>query len=681
MGRCIICGAAVDGRICDIHEEDVVFEFRGNHPNQLASDRYYEGTVDGYADFGVFVDVADGVTGLLHQSEIDRRLESLEWEPGDTVYVQVLRVQNNGNIDLGWSIRQREDRFRGKLIHDPGADDPEYQPDEADSETTRANGGGGATPSPQPVSGAGGAAEAVEAVKDEPDTQTPAEPPERVTVESLDDRVGERITLEGEVVGVEQTGGPTIFEVRDESGVVDVAAFVGAGERAYPGIGVDDHVRVVGEVELRHDELQVESEAIEALDSEEANAVANRLDEAMAAQARPDELEPLAGHEPVETVRESLLDAAEAIRRAVFETRPVVVRHPATADGYVAGAAIERAVLPLVRDEHVRSDAEYHYFDRRPLEDPVYDMADATNDVTDMLQGRDRHDEKLPLVVLVGAGEAVESAEALELLGVYGVEGVVLDVGPVADAVAEEASTVVAPEWSSTDARTLTETALAANLAVAIDSEVSDDVAHLPAVSYWADAPEAYVDLAREAGYDADDARELREAVALEAYYQTYEDKRELITDLLFAEEEATEGDARGLAAHVSEQFREKLDTAVGTAQANVESRESGGVELAVLDADAFAHRFDFPSTELLADALHRERRGESEVTVLATKDELYLRSDARLDAREVADAVAEEVANAGVRAVGGPDGRLKFLAGRRDAVLEAAVEAIAETF
>jgi len=93
MGNCIICGTPVGGEICQSHEEDAVFEFRGTTASQLTPDRYYRGTVDGYADFGVFVDIGDHVTGLLHRSELDQRLESLDWEPGDDVFVQVLDVR------------------------------------------------------------------------------------------------------------------------------------------------------------------------------------------------------------------------------------------------------------------------------------------------------------------------------------------------------------------------------------------------------------------------------------------------------------------------------------------------------------------------------------------------------------------------------------------------------------
>jgi len=713
MGSCIICGAAVDGRVCDTHEEDVVFEFRGSRPDQLVSDRYYAGRVDGYAEFGVFVDVGDHVTGLLHESELDRRLESLDWDEGDTVYVQVLRVRDNGNVDLGWSIRQSERDFRGALVHDPDADEPEQLPDEGDDDAEALPNGGGATADaggptvdPQPVerdveSGREGthardergahhdtAADTDEALDSTAALETV---PDRAEVDSLSDRVGDRVTLEGEVVGVRQTGGPTVFEVRDESGAVDVAAFVGAGVRAYPDVETDDVVRVVGEVELRRDELQVESEVVEALESEAATEVTDRLEAALEAQASPDGLEPLADHEPVEAVTDDLLEAATAIRRAVLSTRPVVVRHTASADGYVAGAAIERAVLPLVREEHARGDAEYHFFDRRPLEDPVYGMGDATNDVTDMLQGRDRHDEKLPLVVLVDAGSTADSAEGIELLDIYGATTVVLDAEPVADAVAEQVPTTVSPPLAGVDDPDLTSATLGANLAAAVNQDVREDLGHLPAVSYWEDTPEQYVDLATGAGYDADATRELREAVALEAFYQTYEDKRELVADLLFggvagrspagsrteSGQPPTDGDARGLAAHVSEQFREQLDEAVETARVNAEVRERDGTGVTVLDADSFAHRYDFPPTALLADALHRRHREAAPVTVVVGTDELYVRSDPQVDLRELVDPVSEAAPDAGVRAVGGRDGRLQFLAGERDAVLAAALDAV----
>ena len=688
------------------HDEDVWFEFRGNSPKQLTPGRYYKGTVDGFADFGVFVDLAPGVTGLLHRSELDRRLETLDWESGDTVFVQVKNVRNNGNIDLGWSIRQAESEFRGARVHDPDGD--------ADGEEIENGSSGGPTAvkkTPKRIStksrasaengsasaddGSSDAADdadehddgaaAVGAVTEseaaaaadeassaaaEPDAEAEADAElERVTVESLGDRVGETVRIEGEVVGARQTGGPTVFEIRDETAVVDCAAFVEAGVRAYPEVDEGDVVRLDGEVELRRGELQVETEALSALDSDERDAVERRLADALAAKARPDAVESLAGEPGVEAVTDQLADAAEAIRGAVLESRPIVVRHAATADGYVAGAAIERAVLPLIREEHARADAEYHFFTRRPLDDPVYGMNAATSDVTRMLQDSERHGEKLPLVVLVGIGGTTDSLDGLGLLGVYGASRVVVDAEPVDAGVVDETNVLVSPGLTDADAASLSTGALGANLAAAVNADVRADLTHLPAVSYWQGSPAAYTELASESGYDADRPRELREAIALEAYYQSYQDKRELITDLLFE-------DDGGLAGHVSEQFRKKLDSEVGTAEANLETREVGGVSVGVLDADSYSHQYDFPPTALLAGALHRRADGRT-VTVVYSMDELFVRAPDAVDVRAAAAAAAEAVPEGGVTAAGIRQNRVEFLSGARESVVDAVADAV----
>ncbi|SEV83447.1 DHH family phosphoesterase [Natrinema salifodinae] len=711
MGNCIICGTPVDGEICESHEEDAVFEFRGTAPSQLTPGRYYRGTVDGYADFGVFIDIGDHVTGLLHRSELDRRLESLDWEPGDDVFVQVLDVRDNGNVDLGWSIRQREREFRGKLIETP---DGEYQPEEFEDDATdeetaetetddltddRAEEAGElqataeetdpesetdaepATAEASAVASSGSVATETAAASapatDDAEPEPESEPAlKRTTVDAIDNQVGSVVRLEGEIISVRQTSGPTVFELRDETGTVECAAFEEAGVRAYPDVDVDDIVALEGEVERHHGDLQVETESLEILDDEERGTIVDRLESAIEREARPADVEALVEHDAVAAVEDGVADAATAIRRAVMEARPIVVRHGATADGYVAGAAIERAVLPLIREKHTREDAEYHYFERRPLDGRVYDMDAATDDVTSMLEARDRHGEQLPLVVLVDAGSTVESVDGYDLLSLYGADALVIDDSRADDEITDAVDVAVAPSLAGADVADVTSTALAANVAAHVNEDVRDDLEHLPAVSYWENAPEAYLELARQAGYDETGVSERREAVALEAYYQSYKDKRELVTDLLFDDD----GD---LAAHVSEQFRDKLETELETARENLTTREVGDVTVSVLDTDAFTHRYNFPTTILLLDALHRREREDAEPSVITLgigDDELHVRTTDRVNVRDLGDAIAEAVPNAGVRVVGGRDGHVEFLPGERDAVREAALDALGET-
>jgi RecJ-like exonuclease len=273
-------------------------------------------------------------------------------------------------------------------------------------------------------------------------------------------------------------------------------------------------------------------------------------------------------------------------------------------------------------------------------------------------------------VLLVGTGSTVESTDGLGLLGVYGARRVVIDAATADEEVADVSEVLV----DGGESGELSTGALAANVAAAVNADVRDDLVHLPAVSYWEHTPDAYVQAAEDAGYDADRVREMREAVALEAYYQSYQDKRELITDLLFE-------DGGGLAGHVSEQFRIKLDTEVETAEANLETREAGGVHFAVLDTDSYTHRFDFPPTTLLLDELHRRNRVDDApfVTVGVGTDELHVRSTTPVDVRAVAAAARESVPGAGVTAFGIRDGRIEFLSGMREDVLNAVIAAIAD--
>jgi len=735
MGTCIICGSSADGRVCDTHEEDVAFEFRGNSSAELTPGRYYRGTVDGFADFGVFVDIGDSVTGLLHRSEVPGRLESLGWDAGDQVYVQVTDVHDNDNVDLGWSIRQDDRDFRGHLVDDPSADSNAELPeesatesesesnaeeDDAASETEHSTADGGtpvadddsdsefefededespaeetAAPEhadetltedsdateaeesevrqPTAAEASDEAEEAAEAAGEDEDAAPDADDesrPERVPVADLDDYVDDRVSVEGELVSARQTSGPTVFELADETGAIDCAAFVEAGVRAYPDIEAGDVVRVVGDVERRRGELQVETEDLEELEGTDAQAVEARMEDALHQRATPETTDLLAEDSAVEAITDDLVDAATAIRRAVVEARPVILRHTATVEGYVAGTAIERALLPLIRDEHAREDAEYHYVDRRPLDDAFYTIDDATGDVTNMLEAAERHDEKHPLFVLVGAGSTSESTDAFELLDIYDADAVAVDGGYTDDAAG--ADVLVSPTKAGEDP--VNTGALGTQLAALVNTDVREDLAHLPAVAYWADVPDAYADLAYQTSYSADTLENLRDAIALEAFYQSYEDKRELISDLLW-------GDADdSLITHVSDQFRERLETEVSTAEPHLSVRGVDGVAFEILDVDDYTHQYDFPPVDLLLDELYR-RRDRADVLVGVSGDELRVRSGDTVDVHAVGERLADELPNAGVQPRGARDGRIEFLSGEQDAVVDAVVDAIADQF
>ena len=673
MGSCIICGSSVDGR---------VFEFRGTEPDELTPDRYYRGTVDGYAEFGIFVDIGDSVTGLLHKSELDQRLDSMDLEPGDTVYVQVQNIRDNGNIDLGWSIRQDRSRFRGALVDDPDADEEMLLDDEdEDDESTPVT---RTTPEPEDRDDSRGtdqqestdqdaAAQDDSDERDDSSQQSQTREFLELTVDELGDNVGAHVRIEGEIESVRQTSGPTVFELRDETGTVECAAFEEAGVRAYPEVETADIVRIEGEVEERRDEIQVETEGLAILEDEQRDAVTERMHEAMVQRARPSEFVAIAEDPAVEAVAEPIRDAATAIRRAVIEGRPIVVRHAATADGYLAASAIERATLPLIRKEQQSADAEYHYFDRRPLEGAVYDMNDATKDVTTMLSNQSRHGETIPLFVFVAAGGTDESIDGFDLLDTYDARRVVIDEQAIDPGVAEAVDVLVSPTLEGEFSTTAT--VLGANVGAHVNEDVRAQLTHLPGISFWEETPAQYLELAADAGYDDTDLGELREAIALEAFYQSYEDKRELISDLLFPEDAE---DPVGLAGHISEQFRTRMDDEIETAGENLEHYETDDEPILVLDTQAYTHQYEFPPESLLLDELYRRRRKGCVALVGVAEDEAFIRTDAPIDVRAIVEAAREHAPASALAVRSAREGRVEFLIGERENARDALLEALA---
>lgn len=618
-----------------LHDEDVLFEFHGSDPDDLTPGRFYTGVVDGFAEFGVFVTLGDDVTGLLHHSKLDRRLESLDWEVGDDVIVQVDGVRDNGNIDLAWSIRQSPKEFRG---HD--VDPPEARED--------------TEPEPSPV---------VEADPEPEQTREPSETEAvqpttaaiaRESISDLADLVAERIRIEGRITDIRQTSGPTIFSIADETGSVECAAFESAGERAYPDVGEDDVVRVIGVVERHRGEIQIETELLEVLSEEEAAEVRHRLESAAKERARPDDTSHLLVDPVVADLTDDFVSTATRLREGILAGERILIRHPATADGTIAGAALEHALFSFHRDEGTALNGD-RILERRPMSESWYEMGDA------MFDRGGSYDDKPPLVVLVGAGSSEQDRAALQFLNLYDIPVVVIDAFERANL-----------DDSSVDASAISRSAtnaavISAHVAGMIDADAREAISPLPAISYRESPPDRYAELAVDHGLDTDDVRERHEAIALTAYYQRYDDKRELINDLLF------DPDAAALAAHVATQYREKVEIATQTARENCDRITAGTKTITILDADAHSHRFDFPSRPVLtAELLRAERNtGQADLVVVIGEDECYLAGDFDPGLNELSTELAAQVTDSGVRAL---RDRLTFLAGKRDAIKESLV-------
>ncbi len=200
--------------------------------------------------------------------------------------------------------------------------------------------------------------------------------PRRKTTE-LPKYLGKLVHLSGEVIQIKQTGGPTIFTISDEDGTVQCAAFEKAGERAYPEIKSETIVKIIGEPSMRNSAMQVEIRSIRQLWGGDANTIKDKIESAIDKRSESHDIQFLVKSEVLEKLKPRMRNAAKLIRKAVFKSRPIIIRHHADADGITSAIAIERALLPLIR-EVGGSDADRHFYRRAPSKAPFYELEDVT---------------------------------------------------------------------------------------------------------------------------------------------------------------------------------------------------------------------------------------------------------------------------------------------------------------
>ncbi|MDY7082236.1 MAG: OB-fold nucleic acid binding domain-containing protein, partial [Halobacteria archaeon] len=332
---CDVCGRPTDegSRLCEEHEgTPVLYHLDDSYGMEMVEEGHaYSGVVNGTVEYGAFVDINSQISGLVHESNLAEPVEE-----GDELKVRVNEIRENGDLNL---IPVHMHDYNEARI---GGDDE---------------------------GGTGGTGEL-----------------ERTPVGSLEDHVGDDVMLEAEISQTRQTGGPTIFTLSDESGVVDCAAFVEAGVRAYPEIDTGDVVRIFGTVETRDGDLQIEADDVQRLEGDEAEEVSTRLEEQLDERAEPPELEPLIDSERIQKLYPGLREVAKAIRKAVFKGRPIILRHHSDTDGISSGAVVERAVVSLIEETNDDPEAPNHLFSRMPSKAPFYEMEDVTRDLNRALR-------------------------------------------------------------------------------------------------------------------------------------------------------------------------------------------------------------------------------------------------------------------------------------------------------
>ena len=543
LNKCKKCGKIIKtGDYCpECQEKPKVYILQSNcDVEDLELGENYKGKISRVENYGVFVSLSKSLFGLL-------RMKNPPHQKGDEIIVRIIEIkQRRGEVDLTHSSIKE-------------------------------------------------GYELVKLKKNIPRTRIG---------DITKNTIGKNVSLVGELIQIQQTSGPTIFTVTDETDTTWAAAFDEPGVRVYPHLDIGNIVEVTGEVNLHGGKIQIESESIERLRGPESVEARKRIDAAIDEKAEPENTELLIESEVLNNLRVRMTAAAKAIRRAVLDGRSILVRHHADADGICAGVAIEKAVVPLLKEINNSNDAEWHFFKRAPSKAPFYELEDVVKDLSFALEDMERHGQKLPLLVLMDNGSTEEDILALMKVKIYNIEVVVVDhhfPGEVTDgrvAVDDYVDVHVNPYLVGGDS-SITAGALAVEIAKMINPEVQEKLLHLPGIAAVgdharSDEAEKYIEIAADKGYNRDDLEKIATTVDFEAFYLRFMNGRGIIDTILGLSNKEKH---QKLVDALYNESQRRVDWQLKAALPNLKTQKlHNNIIFSVLDVEKYAHKFTFPA-------------------------------------------------------------------------------------
>jgi RecJ-like exonuclease len=581
--------------------------------------KLYHGIVSSIASFGVFIDLNPHVRGLMHSSNV-----GVPPEVGEAVIVLVKSIKAGGKLDLIPKTLKK------------------YETIELEKELPLKN-----------------SAEIDPSMK------------------------GRLIRIEGEVIQVKQTSGPTIFTISDEGGFVPCAAFESAGKRSYPHIDVGMIVSITGEITLRDEQIQIEVMSMKLLKGEKGEAVRTRVEKVIEEKAAPADIPFLVESDIMEKLKPRMLHVAKEIKKAIFHSTPIILRHHADADGITSAIAIERAILPIIT-EIGGSDAEYYLYKRAPSKAPFYELADVTRDISFALEDLSRHGQKMPLVILVDNGSTEEDVPSMRQARVYGIDMLVIDHHHPDEIVDQYLIGHVNPAHVGGDFG-VTAGMLCAEVARMINPNISDTIKHLPAVSAVGDrseAPEAgrYISLVSDR-YTLEELKEMALALDYEQFWLKFSSGKGIIDDILDLGDHEVH---KNLVSLLCEQANTMIQEQLETCLFNVKSQKlANGAIMNVIDVENYAQKFTFPppgkTSGEVHDVLTKRHPNKPVVTLGYGPDFAVIRSKGVLmNIPRIVRELREEMKGAGVSGGGHlVVGSIKFVEGMRTEVLSKLAEKI----
>jgi RecJ-like exonuclease len=442
---------------------------------------------------------------------------------------------------------------------------------------------------------------------------------------------------------IKQTSGPTIFTINDGSRSIKSVAFSNKpGTRAYPELNSEDIIEISAMVSERDGIIELELKDVKLVtDDFKKKLFIGQLNAILDKESTADDVEFIVESEPIKKLLPHIKKVASEIKKAILTNRPIILRHHADCDGYCAGIALERAILPLIKKRHETDSAEWFYYKRAPSKAPFYEYTDVVKDLSFTIDDMNKFGQKAPLIILADNGSTHEDLLAIKKIKIYGAKVVVIDhhfPGKVENGKVEVDKYVdahVNPYLIGFDS-TLTAGVLGTEIARFINKDV-DGIKHLAALAAVGDRAkgpiiEKYLDIAHKIGLDDKYLAELAECIDFESYYIRFMESRGLVNDLLGSDVEKQ----RQMVKLMIEDINQRKETVLKATSHYMKRDDSGKYTIITLQADGVTSRGEYPAIGKTVGMTHdyviSKNNGKGVISIGIGPDFMTLRMSDEVD-------------------------------------------------
>ncbi len=491
---------------------------------------------------------------------------------------------------------------------------------------------------------------------------------------------GKQLSFDVVVDSIIETTGPTIFRFDDGSGSIEAKSFV-PGRRAFPELKEGDTIKAKLFLRVFKNKKDAEFISYKRIEGGEREKLLESIESLKEERTKPKKIDFLVKSQCYEKLRDELVKAASIIKRAIIDSRQIIIRHHADCDGYCAAIALERAIIPLIVEQHKNESSAFSYYRRAPSRTPFYEYSDATKDLSYNLQSFYKIGKKPPLIIIVDNGSTEEDLLAIKKVRIYNAQVIVVDHHqPILrngrSLTSDFVDAHINPYLVGFDAN-ITAGMLCTELSRMINEKISN-VDFLAALSGLGDKSKCaemqeYLKIAESRGFSEDYLRKVAKCVDFEAYYLGFIESRSLVDDLLGSDLNKQ----KQLVELLNEDIENRKNEQLRIIKAFVKEETLGKVRIYKLNLDDISLRMEFPPPGKItgiAYELYSEKGNVENIIVLGISDDyIVVRSSLpKFNTNKVIEFLKERI-GFGFISGGGHEraGTIKFVRGVKDRVID----------